>query len=140
MHVVTHMGPSYLIHENNTYLSTETMQIDQDYWKKTIDDKKKSRYNYRKSFEFRCAHKFWWMVFCYQNCSDLLWEKKNVLVIEKIFWNSWPSASNFKFFSRSLAQFFLTVGQNNFDNKIPFISFYDKNSHWKVTKWWKTEI
>jgi hypothetical protein len=25
------------------------------------------------------------MVFCYQNCSDLLWEK-NVLVIEKNFW------------------------------------------------------
>ena len=27
------------------------------------------------------------MVFCYQNCSDLLWEKI-VLVIEKKFWNS----------------------------------------------------
>ena len=27
------------------------------------------------------------IVFCYQNCSDLLWEKI-VLVIEKIFWNS----------------------------------------------------
>ena len=27
------------------------------------------------------------MVFCYQNCSDLLWEKI-VLVIEKFFWNS----------------------------------------------------
>ena len=27
------------------------------------------------------------MVFCYQNCSDVLWEK-NVLVIEKFFWNS----------------------------------------------------
>ena len=26
------------------------------------------------------------MVFCYQNYSDLLWEKKNVLVIEKNFW------------------------------------------------------
>ena len=29
----------------------------------------------------------WYLVFCYQNCSDLLWEK-NVLVIEKNFWNS----------------------------------------------------
>ena len=29
----------------------------------------------------------WEMVFCYQNCSDLLWEKM-VLVIEKNFWNS----------------------------------------------------
>ena len=33
--------------------------------------------------------------------------------------NSWPSALNFKSFSRSLQQFFLTVGQNNFSNKIP---------------------
>ena len=38
----------------------------------------------------------------------------------KIFKNSRPSASNFKSFSRSLEQFFLTVGQNNFGNKIPF--------------------
>ena len=37
----------------------------------------------------------------------------------KIFANSWPSASNFKSFSRSLEQFFLTVGQNNFGNKVP---------------------
>ena len=28
------------------------------------------------------------MVFCYQNCSDLLWEKI-ILVIEKNFWNCW---------------------------------------------------
>ena len=40
----------------------------------------------------------------------------------KIFDNSWPSASNFKSFSRSLELFFLTVGQNNFSNKIPFPS------------------
>ena len=39
----------------------------------------------------------------------------------KIFANSWPSASNFKSFSQSLEQIFLTVGQNNFGNKIPFI-------------------
>ena len=36
----------------------------------------------------------------------------------KIFANSWPSASNVKSFSQSLEQFFLTVGQNNFGNKI----------------------
>ena len=41
------------------------------------------------------------MVFCYQNCSDLL--------LENLFENSWPSASNFKFFSRSLEQFIQTV-------------------------------
>ena len=39
------------------------------------------------------------------------------------FENSEPSASNFKSFSRSLEQFFLTVGQNNFGNKIPFLTF-----------------
>ena len=33
------------------------------------------------------------MVFCYQNCSDLLWEKI-VLVIEKNFWNSRLNAKN----------------------------------------------
>ena len=34
------------------------------------------------------------MVFCYQNCSDPLWEKI-VLVIEKMFWNSRLRAENF---------------------------------------------
>jgi hypothetical protein len=33
----------------------------------------------------------------------------------KIFENSQPSASNFKSFSQSLEQFFLTAGQNNFN-------------------------
>ena len=32
------------------------------------------------------------------------------------------SASNFKSFSRSLEQFFLTLGQNNFGNKIPILN------------------
>ena len=35
--------------------------------------------------------------------------------------NSQPSAANFKSFSLSLEQIFLTVGQNNYGNKIPFI-------------------
>ena len=39
----------------------------------------------------------------------------------KNFANSRPSASNFKSFSRSLEQFFLTVGQNNFGNKISLL-------------------
>ena len=48
------------------------------------------------------------LVFCYQNCSDLLWEKI-VLVIEKNIWNS-----RLKFL-RSLEQFIQTVkGQSNF--------------------------
>ena len=42
----------------------------------------------------------------------------------KNFANSLPSASNFKSFSRSLEQFFLTVGQNNFGNKIPFLKVH----------------
>ena len=37
------------------------------------------------------------LVFCYQNCSDLLWEKI-VLVIEKIFWNSRLKAENLQNF------------------------------------------
>ena len=55
--------------------------------------------------------------------------QKNVLTYDisnncssdlKNFANSWPSDSNFKSFSRSLEHFFLTLGQNNFGNKIPF--------------------
>ena len=37
------------------------------------------------------------LVFCYQNCSDLLWEK-NILVIEKNFWNSRLKAENLQNF------------------------------------------
>ena len=37
------------------------------------------------------------MVFCYQNCSDLLWEKI-VLVFEKNFWNLRLKAENFQNF------------------------------------------
>ena len=37
------------------------------------------------------------MVFCYQNCSDLLWEKI-VLVIEKNFWSSRLKAENLQNF------------------------------------------
>ena len=55
------------------------------------------------------------------------------ILLPKLFWptvrkncssdlkkisNSWPSASYFKSFSQSQEQFFLTVGQNNFGNKI----------------------
>ena len=64
----------------------------------------------------------------------------------KIFANSWPSALNFKSFSQSVEQFFLTVVQNNFSNKIPFLdSFiyfiwtfnrcYLKVIHREIKKW-----
>ena len=39
----------------------------------------------------------WEVVFCYHNCSDLLWEKI-VLVIEKDFWNSRLNAENLQNF------------------------------------------
>ena len=58
----------------------------------------------------------------------------------KNFANSRPSASNFKSFSRSLEQFFLTVGQNNFGNKIPFLfetdflPFFWTGKNWELKK------
>ena len=60
--------------------------------------------------------------FCYQKLSwpFTVWINYSSDLI--IFANSRPSASNFESFSQSLEQFFLTVGQNNFCNKIPFQS------------------
>ena len=51
-----------------------------------------------------------------KNCSALSLFEQIVLIISKFL----PSASNIKSFSQSLEHFFLTVGQNNFGNKIPF--------------------
>ena len=56
-----------------------------------------------------CYQKLFWPFTVWINCSSDL----------KKFANSRPSASNFKSFSRWLEQFFLTVGQYNFGNKIP---------------------
>ena len=47
-----------------------------------------------------CFHKSWiyeTLVFCYQNCSDLLWERI-ILGIEKNVWNSRLKAENFQNF------------------------------------------
>ena len=68
-----------------------------------------------------CYQKLFWPFTVWINCSGDL----------KIFENSRPSASNFKSFSRSLEQFFLTVGQNNFGNKIPEITrtIYSSSFH-----------
>ena len=57
-----------------------------------------------------------------KNCSDLSLFQQIVLVISKLFANSRTSDLHFKSFSRSLEFFFLTVGQNNFGNRIPFLS------------------
>ena len=64
------------------------------------------------------------------NCSksydvrNLQEQVKKAFCYQKMFWpftvaNSRPSAFNFKSFSQSLDQFLLTVGQNNFGNKMP---------------------
>ena len=54
------------------------------------------------------------MVFCYQNCPDLLWEKI-VLVIENIFFKFETEGREFPKMLRSVEQFIQTVkGQNNF--------------------------
>ena len=54
------------------------------------------------------------MLFCYQNCSDLLWEKNCASDREKLLKfeaEGWEFAKNL----RSLEQFIQTVkGQNNF--------------------------
>ena len=62
------------------------------------------------------------MVFCYQNCSDLLWEKLFYCLRKTFVIQGWRPRIC-KSFSRSLEEFFLTVGQNNFGNKIPFLWF-----------------
>jgi hypothetical protein len=60
----------------------------------------------------------WEMVFCYQNCSDLLWEK-NVLLIKKNFWKLEAK------FLRSLKQFIQTVkGQNKFSEQNAFLTCF----------------
>jgi hypothetical protein len=41
-----------------------------------------------------------------------------------VFANAPPSASNFLSFSRSLDQFYVTVGQNNFGNKILSFQYF----------------
>ena len=62
--------------------------------------------------------KLFWTFTVWINCSSDL----------KNFANSRPSALNFKSFSRSVEQFFLTLGQNNFGNKIPI----DNPHHWHL--------
>ena len=55
--------------------------------------------------------------FCFKNCTVQI---SNL----KTFANSQPSALHFKSFYRSLEHFFLTVGQNNFGNKITINNNY----------------
>ena len=67
-----------------------------------------------------CYQKLFWPFTAWINCSSDL----------KYFANSRLSAYNFKIFTRSVEQFFLTVSQNNFGNKIPFmLHMYISASH-----------
>ena len=64
-----------------------------------------------------CYQKLLWPFTVWINCSRDL----KIFANSRLNANSRPSASNFKSFSRSLEQYFLTVRQNNFGNKIPFL-------------------
>ena len=66
--------------------------------------------------------KLFWPFTVWINCSSDL----------KNFANSRSSASNFKSFSRTQEQFFLTVGQNNFGNKIPLCVFAGMIDRWSL--------
>ena len=76
--------------------------------------------NYNKLLDLRNIQEQVKKAFCYQKLSWPFTVWINCLSDLKKFANSRPSASNFQSFSWSLEQFFLTVGQNNFANKIPF--------------------
>ena len=71
-----------------------------------------------------CYQRLFWPFTVWINCSSDL----------KNFANSWPSVFNFNSFSWSLEQFFLTVGQNNFGNKIQFFALVWTLQAWKSTK------
>ena len=67
-----------------------------------------------------CNQKFFWPFTAWINCSSDF----QILGLK---------VSNFKSFSQSLEQFFLTVGQNNFGNKIPFKRVKHKYILWNFT-------
>ena len=69
------------------------LKINKKNWIKFVKNREK-RFSERFFLLLICSVK---LVFCYQSCSDLLWEK-NVLVIEKNFWNSRLKAKNLQNF------------------------------------------
>ena len=69
--------------------------------------------------------KFGTIVFCFQNCSDLLLEK-NVLLIKKIFWNLKLKAENMQnFWDHKNNLFEQWKVKNNFWNRILFNLFLE---------------
>ena len=73
-----------------------------------------------------CYPKLLWPFTVWINCSSDL----------KNFANSRPIALNFKSFSQSLDHFFLTVGQDNFGNKIPFLFIVRKKNSGKYLQYY----
>ena len=71
-----------------------------------------------------CCQKLFWPFTVWIDCSSDL----------KSFENSQPLASNFKSFSQSLEYFFLTLGQNNFGNKMPLL--ISSGFHFEKKKCW----
>ena len=87
----------------------------------------------------------YYFLWCLMSRPVLIWEtSRNKLKKHSVTKNcsdlSLPSASNFKSFSWSLEHFFLTVGQNNFGNKILFLKelsvliFFSKLYHNALTQ------
>ena len=79
------------------------------------------KYNYSNLWDMRNLQEQVKKLFCYQKLIRPLTAWINFSSDHKKFANSWPSASKFKSFSRSVEHFFLTVGQNNFCSKIPML-------------------
>ena len=77
-----------------------------------------------------CYQKLFWPFTVWINFSSDL----------KSFANSRPSASNSKSVSQSLEQFFLTVGQNKFGNKIPFLFPLSFSPYWSLLDFWKIKL
>ena len=81
---------------------------------RNLQEQVKKAFWYQKGF---------WPFSVWINCSSDL----------KNFANSRHSTSNFKSFSPSLEHFFLTVGQNNFGNKIPLLKLKCRETDtWKL--------
>ena len=68
------------------------------------------------------------MVFCYKNCSELLWEK-NVLVIKKNFWNSRLKAKNLQIFEITRTIHSNSDGSEQFLVTECFFNLFLKVSH-----------
>ena len=73
----------------------------------------------------KCVCIYYWqrwskdLVFCYQNCPDLLWEKIVLFSDREFFLKFEAEGREFANFLRSLDKFIQTVkGQNNFGNRM----------------------